>query len=226
MSSTQNALLNQSLTTQNLSCVRGDRGLFQAVNLHLLSGSLLYILGENGKGKSSLLRILAGLLQPESGTVLWNEQNIHHEAEAYRAQLLYIGHLNGIKDDLSAHENLLFSSGINQHAGSNLASEHLLKALHFVGLQGQAHLPVRYLSQGQKRRVALARLWLDDSGANADLPAKLWVLDEPFASLDTEMSGLLASRISQHLANRGMAILTTHQPVDIVSHDIQIYRLH
>ncbi|WP_020167244.1 MULTISPECIES: cytochrome c biogenesis heme-transporting ATPase CcmA [Methylotenera] len=235
MSSTQNVSLTQHLTTQNLvtqniSCVRGDRILFKEVNLHLQAGSLLYILGENGTGKSSLLRVLTGLLQPESGVVLWNERNIQRRAEAFQSQLLYIGHLNAIKEDLSAHENLLFSSNINQQEiQSNLASNQVLQALQAVGLQRQAYLPTRYLSQGQKRRVALARLWLDaiaTSVANIHTPAKLWILDEPFASLDTEMSGLLAGRISQHLAKGGMVILTTHQPVDIASDDIQIYRLH
>ena len=226
---TQN-LKTQSLAAQNISCVRGDRVLFKAVNLHLQAGSLLYILGENGTGKSSLLRILTGLLQAESGVVLWNERNIQQHAEAFQSQLLYIGHLNAIKEDLSAHENLLFSSRVNQQAiQSNLASNQALQALQAVGLQRQAHLPTRYLSQGQKRRVALARLWLDaiaSSVASIHKPAKLWILDEPFASLDTDMSSLLADRISQHLAKGGMVILTTHQPVDIVSHDIQIYRLH
>lgn len=214
------------LSTQNLSCIRGDRILFNAVDLHLQPGGLLYILGGNGAGKSSLLRILTGLLLPESGNVFWNDQNIQHDTELYRSQLLYIGHLNAIKEDLSAHENLLFSSGIHHQ---KVNSAQTLQALQAVGLQRQAHLPTRHLSQGQKRRVALARLWLEvismQVGAT-QTNAKLWILDEPFASLDVDMTEVLAARISKHLANGGMVILTTHQPVDIVSNDIQTYRLH
>jgi heme exporter protein A len=219
------------LSTQNLSCIRGDRMLFNAVDLRLQSGGLLYILGENGAGKSSLLRILTGLLLPESGSVFWNNQTIQQDAEAYRSQLLYIGHLNAIKEDLSAHENLLFYSSINHQTAASPAQA--LQALQAVGLQLQAHLPTRHLSQGQKRRVALARLWLDSISmhvagydVNSNKGSKLWILDEPFASLDAEMTSVLAGRISKHLANGGMAILTTHQPVDIVSNDIQTYRLH
>ena len=217
---------NPVLSIRNLSCIRGDRLLFNAVDLHLQSGGLLYILGENGAGKSSLLRILTGLLQPESGSISWNDQNIQQDTEAYRSQLLYIGHLNAIKEDLSAHENLLFSSSINHQ---KVNSAQALQALQAVGLQRQAHLPTRHLSQGQKRRVALARLWLDTISipvAAGNTNSKLWILDEPFASLDAEMSSVLAGRISKHLAGGGMAILTTHQPVDIVSNDIQTYRLH
>lgn len=214
------------LSTQNLSCIRGDRMLFNAVELRLQAGGLLYILGENGAGKSSLLRILTGLLQAESGSVFWNDQNIQQDTETYRSQLLYIGHVNAIKEDLSAHENLLFSSSINHQ---KVNSAQALQALQAVGLQSHAHLPTRHLSQGQKRRVALARLWLDAISmpvAAGNTDSKLWILDEPFASLDAEMSSVLAGRISKHLANGGMAILTTHQPVDIVSNDIQTYRLH
>lgn len=226
MFSTQNSVLS----TKRISCVRGDRQLFKAVDLRLKAGGLLYILGDNGIGKSSLLRILTGLLYPESGNVLWNGHDIREDTEGYRSRLLYIGHLHAIKEDLTAHENLLFSSSIDQQiADAGLASAHVLQALQAVGLQRQAHLPTRHLSQGQKRRVALARLWLDAISIPVNHAqagdSKLWILDEPFASLDTEMSGLLASRISKHLANGGMAILTTHQPVDITCHDIQTYRL-
>ena len=218
------------LSTQNLSCIRGDRMLFNAVDLRLQSGGLLYILGENGTGKSSLLKILAGLLQPESGSVFWNNQNIQQGAEVYRSQLLYIGHLNAIKEDLSAHENLLFSLSIDSAiVEPALRSAQVLQALQAVGLQRQAYLPTRHLSQGQKRRLALARLWLDAISmhvATVHNTSKLWILDEPFSSLDAEMADVLACRISKHLAGGGMAILTTHQPVDIISHDIQNYRLH
>lgn len=223
------------LSAQSLSCVRGDRLLFKAVDLRLQPGGLLYILGENGAGKSSLLRILTGLLQPESGRVLWNNRDVQDDAETYRSQLVYIGHLSAIKEDLSAQENLLFSSSINHQAvAQTVGPAQALQALQAVGLQRQAHVPTRQLSQGQKRRVALARLWLEAISmpvaagydVNGRTSAKLWILDEPFASLDAEMSSVLADRISKHLANGGMAILTTHQPVDITARDIQTYRLH
>jgi heme exporter protein A len=211
-------------STQSLSCLRGDRELFSGIDLRLACGGLLYILGENGAGKSSLLRILTGLMLPESGTVYWHDQDIQQDMETYRSHLRYIGHLNAIKEDLSAEENLMFTSGLYSQTAK---PAQVLHALHAVNLHRQAHLPTRHLSQGQKRRVALARLWLDTTNPSSDQDSypHLWILDEPFAALDTEMTQVLAAHISQHLAHGGMAILTTHQPVTIHAHDIQTYRL-
>lgn len=200
---------------QGLSCLRGDRLLFKNVGFELKAGSLLYVLGENGSGKSSLLRLLCGLLTPEDGAILWGGKKIKQDAENYLSNLTYIGHLNGLKDDLTALENLQISARL---AGNSVIESKALAALAAIGIERCANLPVRVLSQGQKRRVALARLWLTES--------QLWILDEPFAALDTTSVNVLASRLSEHMSNGGMTIITTHQDVSINAQSIQTLRLH
>jgi heme exporter protein A len=203
------------LMAQGLSCLRGDRLLFKNVGFELSAGGLLYVLGENGSGKSSLLRLLCGLLTPEDGAILWGNKKIKQDAENYLSNLTYIGHLNGLKDDLTALENLQISARL---AGNSVAESNALAALAAIGIERCANLPVRVLSQGQKRRVALARLWLTKS--------QLWILDEPFAALDTASVNVLASRLSEHMSSGGMTIITTHQDVSINSQSIQTLRLH
>ncbi|HOY71350.1 MAG TPA: cytochrome c biogenesis heme-transporting ATPase CcmA [Methylotenera sp.] len=202
------------LAAQGLACLRGDRLLFKNVSFDLQSGGLLYVLGENGSGKSSLLRMLCGLLTPEDGAVLWQGNKIKQAAESYLSNLTYLGHLNGLKDDLSALENLQTNARL---AGNNVSDASALAALTAIGIARCAHLPARVLSQGQKRRVALAGLWLAKT--------KLWILDEPFAALDVASVEVLATRISEHLAHGGMAILTTHQDVAVNAQSTQTLRL-
>lgn len=202
------------LKTHDLTCVRGDRLLFKNINIELKAGGLLYVLGDNGSGKSSLLKLLCGLLTPESGSVLWCDQNIKHEPEAFQSNLTYIGHLNGLKDELSALENLSLSVAVS---GKSLSENQLLAALAATGMERYAHLPVGELSLGQKKRVALTRLWLTTN--------PLWILDEPFAALDTATITLLASRLTQHLSNGGMVVMTSHQDVAIQANLMQTVRL-
>ncbi len=202
------------LMAQGLACLRGDRLLFKNVGFELSAGGLMYVLGENGSGKSSLLRLLCGLLTPEEGTVFWHGQAIKQNAEIYQSNLTYIGHLNGLKDDLTALENLQISARL---AGNEVNQEEALNSLAAIGIARCANLPVGVLSQGQKRRVALARLWLSRS--------KLWVLDEPFAALDTASVEVLAARLSEHMSNGGMTIITTHQDVVINAQSTQTLRL-
>jgi heme exporter protein A len=202
------------LKAHDLSCIRGERLLFKNLSFELKAGGLVYVLGDNGSGKSSLLKLLCGLLTAETGSVLWCEQNIRHESEVYQSNLTYIGHLNGLKDELSALENLNFSVAVS---GKSLSENQLLAALTYIGMERYAHLPVGELSQGQKRRVALARLWLTTS--------PLWILDEPFAALDTAAITLLASRLTQHLADGGMVVMTSHQDVTIRANTTQTLRL-
>lgn len=199
---------------QGLTCIRGDRVLFRNIDFALTAGGLLYVLGENGSGKSSLLRLLCGLLMPEAGSVFWQGEKVGHASESYQSNLLYIGHLNGLKDDLTAVENLQMSARL---AGSEADIQAALSALKAIGIERCAHLPVRVLSQGQKRRVALARLWLTNSS--------LWILDEPFAALDTLSVEILAAQLSQHLNSGGMVIITTHQDVTINAQSTQTLRL-
>ena len=202
------------LTAQGLACLRGDRLLFKNVGFELNAGGLLYVLGENGSGKSSLLRMLCGLLMPEEGAVFWDGKKIKQDAENYLSILTYIGHLNGLKDDLTALENLQISARLS---GYDVGDSEAVAALAAIGIARCANLPSRVLSQGQKRRVALAALWLTKS--------KLWILDEPFAALDVASVGILASRLGEHLANGGMTIITTHQDVVINAQSTQTLRL-
>ncbi len=192
------------LKAQGLACLRGDRLLFKDLSFALEAGGLLTVLGENGSGKSSLLRLLCGLLTPEQGEILWAGKPIKAHAEQYLPNLKYVGHLNGLKDDLSALENLQMSASLT---GQDVSATSALAALTAIGIARCAHLPVRVLSQGQKRRVALAALWLS--------PSPLWILDEPFAALDAAATEVLAARIGEHLAAGGMTILTSHQDVAI-----------
>ncbi len=199
---------------QDLACLRGDRLLFKHVGFELNAGGLLYVLGENGSGKSSLLRMLCGLLMPEEGAVFWDGKKIKETAENYLPNLTYIGHLNGLKDDLTALENLQISARL---AGGEVSSKEALAALTAIGIARCANLPARVLSQGQKRRVALAMLWLTQS--------QLWILDEPFSALDLASIEVLALRLGEHMANGGMTIITTHQDVSINALSTQTLRL-
>jgi heme exporter protein A len=154
-------------------------------------------------------------LRPEEGAVLWHGENIKQDPEAYLSSLLYIGHLNGLKDDLTALENLFMSARL---AGDVAEVDKALAALEAIGLEHCANLPVRVLSQGQKRRVALARLWLTKS--------RLWVLDEPFSALDAASADVLVSHLGEHMSNGGMTIITTHQDVNIEAQSTQTLRLN
>ncbi len=203
------------LIAQDLACVRGDRLLFKRVGFELSAGGLLYVLGENGTGKSSLLRMLCGLLMPEQGEIFWQNKKIKENAENYLPNLTYIGHLNGLKDDLTALENLQISARL---AGNDVTDKQTLAALSAIGIARCANLPARVLSQGQKRRVALAMLWLTQS--------QLWILDEPFAALDVAATEVLATRLGEHMANGGMTIITTHQDVAINARNTQTLRLN
>ena len=202
------------IVAQGLACVRGDRLLFKNVSFELNAGALLYVLGENGSGKSSLLRILCGLAMPEDGEVFWDGKKIKEDAESYLHNLTYIGHLNGLKDDLTALENLQVSTSLAGYAADESST---LNALTAMGIARCANLPARVLSQGQKRRVTLAKLWLTQS--------KLWILDEPFAALDAVSVQVLAERLSEHMAKGGTVIITSHQDVAINAQSIQTLRL-
>lgn len=202
------------LSAQALTCLRGDRVLFRNVSFALNAGGLLYVLGENGSGKSSLLRILCGLMMPEIGAIYWSNEPVKTNIEDYQSNFLYVGHLNGLKDDLTAAENLQIAV---QLSGYQADINCVLEALEAIGIGRCAHLPVRVLSQGQKRRVALARLWLTEK--------PLWILDEPFAALDSVSVDVLVARLNQHITKGGMAIITTHQDVTINARSTQYLRL-
>ena len=193
---------NHTLTADNLVGVRGDRLLFEQLNFNLSNGAVLYLQGENGSGKTTLLRTICGLSKPYEGAINWCGENINALAEEYSKNILYIGHLPGIKEDLTALENLQFSLAIS---GVNIAADKASEVLKMLGLAKGLNLPTRMLSQGQKRRVALARLWLQD------LP--LWILDEPFTALDVNATNLLKQKIEAYANDGGIVVMTTHQEV-------------
>jgi len=203
------------LQTIALSCSRGERRLFSDVSVKIEPGTLLAVVGQNGSGKTSFLRMLCGLLSPEEGQVLGQGENIRHLKEQYCAQLTYIGHLNGIKDDLTPAENLALSADLT---GDQQSDARVREALEAVGLKQQVRLPTRVLSQGQKRRVALARLWLSAH--------PVWLLDEPFTSLDTTATGLVTERLRSHLRGGGLAVVVTHQEVALPPEVVQRLRLN
>ena len=200
------------LEADNLECVRGERRLFAGINFRLEAGELLYLQGRNGAGKTSLLRMLIGLLPPEAGEIRWQGQGLG--SDEFRADLCYLGHLNAIKEELTPLENLLAAARL---AGEMLSEDDALDALEQVGLAGREDLACRYLSQGQKRRVALARLVKERR--------LLWVLDEPFVALDVAAVDWLAGLIGAHLQRGGLAVMTTHQPVDIPAGRVRELRL-
>ena len=192
------------LEVRELECVRGDHRLFKGLNFTLQPGELLHLRGKNGSGKTSLLRTICGLTTPADGEVLWKGENIRSLRDDFNRGLTYLGHLNGIKGELSALENLQVSCSLS---GSKVPENQILDALQHIGLGGREDLPTKVLSQGQKRRVALARLLITQ--------CKLWVLDEPFTALDVNAVDLLQGLIAKHIQAGGMAILTTHQHVEI-----------
>lgn len=192
------------LSVTQLTCQRGERVLFQDLHFDLPEAHWLQIAGANGAGKTSLLRILAGLTEPVQGTVLWNGVEIRAERSVWHRDLLYVGHQGALKEELSSQENLFFSLGLEGFESSPAA---IRAALQQFGLQGREHLPVRYLSAGQRRRVLLCRLLLR--------PSRLWILDEPFTALDVHATQVMTQQIERHLQQGGSALLTSHQPIPL-----------
>ncbi|MCB1763238.1 MAG: cytochrome c biogenesis heme-transporting ATPase CcmA [Gammaproteobacteria bacterium] len=202
------------LDVVELECVRGDRRLFTGLSFTLQLGELLHLHGHNGSGKTTLMRTICGLIRPSGGEVLWNGESCRKLGEEFTAELTYIGHRNGIKEDLNGIENLRLHCRL---AGAPITREHAWEVLERVGLRGHEDLPARVLSQGQKRRVTLARLLLSE--------APLWILDEPFTALDMAAVEFLQSIIAQHVERGGMVILTTHQQVSLTRGQVRQLRL-
>lgn len=191
----------QGLTTHNLGCIRGERAVFAGLNLAVHPGRALLLSGANGSGKSSLLRVLAGLLPAASGEICWEGESIANEPDAQRARVAYIGHADPLKPSMTAAENLRFWA---QLYGLDPAIE---PALYQFSIEHLADVPARYFSAGQKRRLNLARL---AAGQNSPAGPALWLLDEPATGLDPGAISMLANTILAHLSNDGVAIISTH----------------
>jgi heme exporter protein A len=199
------------LEATDLELWRGDRCLFTGLSVRAESGSAVHITGRNGIGKSSLLRVLAGLTRPETGHVSWRGQPISRNTVQYRAELAYLGHRDGLKNDLSPIENLQFSCALNPHS-ERPAGPDVRTCLQELGLAGVGDLPVRVLSAGQRRRVAIGRALLSS--------ASLWILDEPFSNLDVAGREWGHGCLGQHLAHGGIALVTSHHPLVVPGHRI------
>lgn len=199
-----------TLSVQQLQCSRGDLCLFQDLSLELQAGQLIWLEGRNGSGKTTLLRTLCGLFLADEGEVLWRGESIKKAPDIFYRELFYLGHQNALKLDLNPIENLQVLSRL---IGQSISEEEIEQALSKMGLAGYEDVPVRQMSQGQKRRVALSRLLIND--------APLWILDEPFVALDVAAVELLQSIIVQHVQDGGMVILTTHQAVPLPAEQMQ-----
>ena len=187
------------LEARAISCSRGAARLFRDVSFEAASGEWVALRGPNGSGKTTLLRCVAGLAHTDAGETFWNGASTVRERETFRSHLLYAGHAPGIKDDLSAEENLQSSLALR---GVTADADAMREALATVGLAARRKLAARKLSAGQRRRIGLARLLLD--------PAPLWMLDEPLTALDDEGQALFERLLARHLARGGLAVISTH----------------
>jgi heme exporter protein A len=198
------------LSVQDLACERSDRLLFQHLSFTLTRAQLLLVQGGNGQGKTSLLRLLTGLGRPDQGEVLWCGESIARCRDTYHRDMAYLGHTNGIKDELNPVENLRFLGALQNRPFEQTQAVETLKRL---GLSRCLDLPCRALSFGQRRRVALSALLL--AGAS------LWILDEPLTGLDVHAVSLVEGLIREHLHAGGMVVATTHQVMNLEGVDVQ-----
>lgn len=190
------------LTLENICIQRGDNTLITDLNAQWKSGDFVQIEGHNGIGKTSLLRIIAGLATPKVGKVFWQGEDIQRQREEFAANLLYLGHQSGIKPELTPWENLKF---YQQVTACKQGEEILWEVLDKVGLFGREDLPAGQLSAGQQKRIGLARLWLSKT--------PLWILDEPFTAIDRQGVQNLATLFEKHVENGGIVLLTSHQDI-------------
>jgi len=198
------------LEAVGLDCERGGRALFRGLNISVGEQEIVRVAGVNGSGKTSLLRILCGLLTPHAGEVRWKGSAIHALREDYARELVYLGHAPAVKDDLTAAENLKYACVF-----AGLSSTEIGSSIERFGVP--ADVPIKKLSQGQKRRAALARLALSQQ-------VPLWLLDEPFAALDAAAAGLVEELVRAHAGAGGAVIFTTHQDTRVAA--TRVIELH
>lgn len=205
---------SNQLKVSELAAYKGERFLFRQLDFELNPAQLLHLVGSNGVGKTTLLRILIGLGFVEEGKVVWNKEEIRKQKTDYHQNLHYIGHKLGLKLGLSCYENLFYLAKLEQYAANK---EEILNVLAQVGLTEKESTQAHYLSAGQKQRLALARLLL--------IPRALWILDEPFTALDSDGQTMLNQIIDAHLSNKGMVIITTHQDSLKLQHNFDVLNL-
>jgi len=198
------------LEVKNVGCVRGDRRLFRDISFTLTPGTCVQLTGPNGSGKTSLLRIICGLMHAEEGSIRWDGEHVRSLGEEYFTAITYIGHRNGLKEELTSIENLRISSGLS---GREISPSEARNALGKMGLSGRENLAARLLSEGQRRRASLARLLICKTA--------VWVLDEVLTSLDKAAMTLVRSLIEEHLESGGMAIVATHQELALTAGSFQ-----
>ena len=193
------------LEAKDISCIRGNRELFRQLSFRVEEGTAFRIHGVNGAGKTSLLRMIAGLSPAAEGRISWGGRVLSDMGDEYHAQLVFVGHANALKAHLTPCENLQLGLAIQGLAGD---ADAVRAALEEEGLAAAADVPAQWLSAGQQRRVALAR-------TRFAAGRKLWILDEPFSSLDDAAVARLSSRLAGHVASGGVVVYTTHQDVRI-----------
>jgi heme exporter protein A len=199
-----------SLTAEKLACARGERRLFDGLSFRVRAGQALAVEGANGAGKTSLLRLIAGFLAPVSGRILVKTGDSESDDAEERGRLVgWLGHLDGLKPQMTVREQLSFYAALYAARGVDLAA-----TLAQVGLARQAELPCRYLSAGQRRRLALARLLVSRR--------PLWLLDEPFAALDVSGQALVAQLMARHCGEGGMIIAATHDPLGLGNESLKL----
>ena len=194
--------MTAKLSATDLTLIRGERCLFTGLGFALEAGELLLLEGQNGSGKTSLLRAMVGMLELETGEIFWNGEPIRRARQAYFQSVVWMAHRVGLKADLTLVENLQFESALRPVANTDFNA-----VLERLGIDRLKKLAIRSLSAGQQRRVALARVLLSD--------AKLWLMDEPFTNLDRDGRQLVAEIVAQHLASGGMCVMAAHQDVAI-----------
>jgi heme exporter protein A len=194
------------LVAADLACRRGERLVFAGLSFSLPAGGALVLRGANGSGKTSLLRLLAGLIAPAAGRLTWGDTPIDDDLAGHRARLHYVGHQDGVKPGLTPRETLVFWAAL-RGCGTGCRASVLDAALAAFALEPVADWPCRWLSAGQRRRLALARLSMT--------PAALWLLDEPFTALDHDNQNRLERAIATHRAGGGRVVLATHLPIEI-----------
>jgi len=195
----------QLLEVKNVSLSRGGKQLLKAINFSLKPGKWIHIQGDNGIGKTTLLRAICSLIPLDEGQICWAGQDTKDDLPMFLQNILFMGHKLALKDELSPLENLLFETQLMQ---TNPQEEELLEALNYFGLKGREHVPLVTLSQGQKRRVSLAKLKLS--------PAPLWILDEPLVALDVQSIKWVTQLMDQHIELGGSILFTSHQPLELL----------